>query len=105
MAPEALARALGERDVYAWHGHNYAIEPLRALGLLESGGVLRVGLVHYNTHEEIDRFVGYSARSPRALTHAAGAADRMQSRPGDPYGTHAAATRAAVERRAGAQRR
>lgn len=57
VAPEALARALGERGVYAWHGHNYALEPLRALGLLESGGVLRVGLVHYNTHEEIDRFL------------------------------------------------
>ena len=57
VAPEALARALGERDVYAWHGHNYALEPLRALGLLESGGVLRVGLVHYNTHDEIERFL------------------------------------------------
>ena len=57
MAPEPLARALGERGVYAWHGHNYALEPLRALGLLDSGGVLRVGLVHYNTHDEIDRFV------------------------------------------------
>jgi cysteine desulfurase family protein (TIGR01976 family) len=57
MAPEPLARALGERGVYAWHGHNYALEPLRALGLLDSGGVLRVGLVHYNTHEEIDRFI------------------------------------------------
>ena len=57
VAPEALARALGERGVYAWHGHNYALEPLRALGLLESGGVLRVGLVHYNTHDEIERFL------------------------------------------------
>jgi cysteine desulfurase family protein (TIGR01976 family) len=56
-SPEELARALGARGVYAWHGHSYAIEPLRALGLLESGGVLRVGLVHYNTHEEIERFL------------------------------------------------
>ena len=61
-APEPLARALGERGVYAWHGHNYALEPLRALGLLDSGGVLRVGLVHYNTHEEIDRFVAILKR-------------------------------------------
>jgi cysteine desulfurase family protein (TIGR01976 family) len=57
MAPEPLARELGGRGVFVWHGHNYALEPLRTLGLLESGGVLRVGLVHYNTHEEIGRFV------------------------------------------------
>jgi len=56
--PEELARALGERDVYTWSGHSYAVEPIRALGLLESGGVLRVGLVHYNTPAEIDRFIG-----------------------------------------------
>jgi len=56
-SPEELARALGERDLFVWHGHNYAIEPMRALGLLESGGVLRVGLVHYNTSEEIARFL------------------------------------------------
>jgi cysteine desulfurase family protein (TIGR01976 family) len=57
-SPEQLARALGERGVFTWHGHSYALEPIRALGLLESGGVLRVGLVHYNTHEEIERFLG-----------------------------------------------
>lgn len=56
--PAQLARALGERGVCTWHGHSYAIEPIGALGLLQSGGVLRVGLVHYNTHEEIERFVG-----------------------------------------------
>jgi cysteine desulfurase family protein (TIGR01976 family) len=55
--PEQLARELGARGVYTWHGHSYAIEPIRALGLLESGGVLRVGLVHYNTHDEIERFL------------------------------------------------
>jgi cysteine desulfurase family protein (TIGR01976 family) len=55
--PDALARALGERGVYTWHGPSYALEPLRALGLLDAGGVLRVGLVHYNTHEEIDRLI------------------------------------------------
>ena len=53
----ARALELGARGVYTWHGHSYAIEPIRALGLLESGGVLRVGLVHYNTHDEIERFL------------------------------------------------
>ena len=38
-----------------WDGHNYAIELVGALGLLDKGGVLRIGMAHYNTAEEIDR--------------------------------------------------
>jgi selenocysteine lyase/cysteine desulfurase len=37
-----------------WDGHNYALEVITHLGLLDSGGVLRVGLAHYNTAEEVD---------------------------------------------------
>jgi cysteine desulfurase family protein (TIGR01976 family) len=60
--PDALARALGEQGVFTWSGHSYAVEPMRALGLLDAGGVLRVGLVHYNTAAEIDRFLELLAR-------------------------------------------
>ena len=53
--PRDIASALGERGIYVWSGHNYALEPVRLLGLEESGGVLRVGLVHYNTADEVER--------------------------------------------------
>ena len=52
--PDDVARALAERGIFVWSGHNYAIEPARALGILDSGGAVRVGPVHYNTREEID---------------------------------------------------
>ena len=53
-APDAIAEALAGRNIFAWSGHNYGVEPVRALGLLESGGVVRIGAVHYNTANEID---------------------------------------------------
>ncbi len=53
-APANTARALGERNIFVWNGHNYAIEPAKALGILDSGGAVRVGPVHYNSIEEID---------------------------------------------------
>jgi len=53
--PRDIAKALGDSDIYVWNGHNYAIEPVNHLGLMEGGGVVRVGLAHYNTAEEVDR--------------------------------------------------
>lgn len=55
--PAALARALGRRGIFVWSGHNYALEVARSLGLLETGGAVRVGPVHYNTVDEIDRLL------------------------------------------------
>ena len=52
--PEAIAEALGTRNIFVWSGHNYGLEPAKALGLLKSGGVVRIGAVHYNTAGEID---------------------------------------------------
>ena len=57
QAPAETARALGERNIFAWNGHNYAIEPAKALGILDSGGAVRVGPVHYNSAEEIDELL------------------------------------------------
>lgn len=56
-APDAIARRLAEHNIFVWSGHNYAIEVVNALGLMDSGGVVRVGPVHYNTSEEIDRLL------------------------------------------------
>ncbi len=55
--PEEIARFMGERGIYVWHGHNYAIEPCQRLGVLDDGGVLRVGPTHYNTSEEVAFFL------------------------------------------------
>jgi selenocysteine lyase/cysteine desulfurase len=57
VQPDALAEQLGERNFYVWSGHNYAVEAARTLGVHDSGGVLRVGPVHYNSTEEIDAFL------------------------------------------------
>ncbi|MFL6232984.1 MAG: cysteine desulfurase-like protein [Thermoanaerobaculia bacterium] len=51
------ARALGRRGIQVWDGHFFAIRPIEALGLLERGGVLRAGIVMYNTREEVDRLL------------------------------------------------
>ena len=53
--PRDISQALGDQGIYVWDGHNYAIEPVNHLGLMEGGGVVRVGLAHYNTAKEIDR--------------------------------------------------
>ncbi len=53
--PRALAKALGERGIYVWDGNYYALEVTRRLGVEESGGMVRIGAVHYNTVEEVHR--------------------------------------------------
>ena len=53
-APDSIARALGAQNIFVWSGHNYGYEPAKALGLLDCGGVVRIGAVHYNTAAEID---------------------------------------------------
>jgi cysteine desulfurase family protein (TIGR01976 family) len=54
--PEKIADAIGKQGVYVWNGHNYALAVVERLGLLEAGGMIRVGPVHYNTMEEVGRF-------------------------------------------------
>jgi cysteine desulfurase family protein (TIGR01976 family) len=52
-SPRELARRLVERRVDCWPGHSYAITLTEALGLAPDG-VLRLGILHYNTEDEID---------------------------------------------------
>lgn len=61
LSPQDIEQALTDANIFSWAGHSYAIEPLDALGLLESGGVLRLGIAHYNTAEEIDAAVSVLA--------------------------------------------
>jgi cysteine desulfurase family protein (TIGR01976 family) len=53
----ALAERLAAAGIAAWHGNYYALEVLRALGLEDRGGALRIGVVHYNTAAEVDRLL------------------------------------------------
>jgi cysteine desulfurase family protein (TIGR01976 family) len=53
--PLELATKLGERGLFTWDGNYYALNLTEALDVERSGGFLRIGLVHYNTGEEVDR--------------------------------------------------
>jgi cysteine desulfurase family protein (TIGR01976 family) len=54
---DAVVRHLAGRDIFAWSGHFYAVEVIRHLGLTEGGGLVRVGLCHYSTVDEVDRLI------------------------------------------------
>jgi cysteine desulfurase family protein (TIGR01976 family) len=56
-SPQEIAERLGADGIAVWNGHYYALELVERLGLFESGGMVRVGLAHYNTREEIDRML------------------------------------------------
>jgi cysteine desulfurase family protein (TIGR01976 family) len=56
MTPEQAAVRLAERDLAVWWGDYYAVEVMRRLGLRD--GALRLGIIHYNTAEEVDRLLG-----------------------------------------------
>ena len=53
--PQTIAQKLADENIFVWHGHNYALEAIRLMGIEDSGGVIRIGPVHYNTIQEIDR--------------------------------------------------
>jgi cysteine desulfurase family protein (TIGR01976 family) len=53
--PDEVAEHLAERGIFVWHGDYYAVEVMRRLRLAD--GAVRVGIVHYNTADEIDRLL------------------------------------------------
>jgi cysteine desulfurase family protein (TIGR01976 family) len=55
--PTQIATFLGERGIFTWDGNFYALNLSERLGVEQKGGVLRVGLVHYNAAEEVDRLL------------------------------------------------
>jgi cysteine desulfurase family protein (TIGR01976 family) len=54
-SPADVARRLGDRNIAVWSGNYYALEVMRRLGL--DAGAVRVGIVHYNSVEEVDRLL------------------------------------------------
>jgi len=55
--PLEAATFLGERGIFTWDGNYYALNLTERLGIEKDGGFLRIGLVHYNTMEEVDRLL------------------------------------------------
>lgn len=53
--PDSVATQMAKAGIYVWSGHYYAVNVMDQLGLLDTGGLVRIGFVHYNTIEEVDR--------------------------------------------------
>jgi cysteine desulfurase family protein (TIGR01976 family) len=56
-SPKEIAAYLGDRGIFTWDGNYYALNLTERLGLESTGGLLRIGLVHYNTADEVDRLL------------------------------------------------
>lgn len=55
--PAKISRHLAAENIFVWDGHYYALEVIRHLELEKQGGMVRIGAVHYNTTDEIDRLL------------------------------------------------
>lgn len=55
--PYTVAKALGDRGIFTWNGNFYALKLTERLNVESSGGFLRIGLLHYNTVEEVHRLL------------------------------------------------
>jgi len=55
--PLELSTKLGERGIFTWDGNYFALNLTEHLDVEKSGGFLRIGLVHYNTLDEVDRLL------------------------------------------------
>ena len=55
LTPTEVAAHLGERGIFVWDGNYYAPEVMKRLGLQD--GAVRIGIVHYNTADEVDRLL------------------------------------------------
>ena len=56
-APKAIAEFLAQQGIFTWDGNYYAINLTERLQVEGKGGMLRIGLVHYNTLEEVERLL------------------------------------------------
>jgi cysteine desulfurase family protein (TIGR01976 family) len=57
VAPDEVAARLGAIGIFVWSGHYYAVEVMTRLGVIDDGGLVRIGFVHYTTPEEVDLVV------------------------------------------------
>jgi cysteine desulfurase family protein (TIGR01976 family) len=68
--PRQLAERLAKENIYVWDGNYYALAVTERLGLEDKGGMLRVGPVHYNTLDEIQRLGGALRKIAAEINHA-----------------------------------
>jgi cysteine desulfurase family protein (TIGR01976 family) len=54
---DQIAEHLASNQIFVWSGNMYALSLIERLKLEDQGGLLRIGLMHYNTEEEIDRLI------------------------------------------------
>jgi selenocysteine lyase/cysteine desulfurase len=57
VSPATVADSLGANGCFVWSGDYYAYEVMHRLGKAPQG-LVRIGFVHYNTEEEVDRVLG-----------------------------------------------
>jgi len=57
FTPLQLATKLGDRGFFTWDGNYYALNVTEQLGVESTGGFLRIGLVHYNTMDEVEQML------------------------------------------------
>lgn len=62
QSPEQVAAILAGHGLQVWHGHFYAMKVLEVLGLVERGGLIRVGFSLYNDDAEVDRLIEVLSR-------------------------------------------
>ena len=55
QSPSSIAERLGAEGIFVRAGHFYAVALAERLGVLDQGGLVRIGFVHYNTLDEVDR--------------------------------------------------
>jgi selenocysteine lyase/cysteine desulfurase len=55
LTPSELASTLASQNIFVWNGNFYAVSISHQLGVEQSGGMVRIGLAHYNTLAEVDR--------------------------------------------------
>lgn len=65
LTPNEIAQRLDQANIFVWDGNFYALAVTERLGLEDCGGLLRVGLVHYNTAKEVETLLGMLADMPR----------------------------------------
>lgn len=73
VASHDVAVALGAEGIAVWDGDFYATGLVERLGLADSGGIVRIGLTHYNTADEVDRLLDVLGRIAAGADAPAGA--------------------------------
>ena len=68
--PLECAKFLGDRGIFTWDGNYYALNLTERLGVEKTGGLLRIGLVHYNTAEEVSRLLAALRELATSTAHA-----------------------------------